>query len=147
MLTFEALAIRCYQPLLSPTRLRLFGGHSARVTGARALAASGLDIDEVSIFSRHSGDTILRYLGDAPLDTVTSELAASSTKAAINVPARPLDATQLSRFADLLAKQTPRLEALYNLVRRAPGKVFVLNLQTNIMHAARSGEVVHTACG
>ena len=68
VLTCEALAARCEQPFLSLAGLRLFGGHSARVTGARALAACGLDVDKVRVLARHSGDTILRDVGESPWD-------------------------------------------------------------------------------
>ena len=79
--TFEVLATRCKQPLQSPAGLRLFGGHSARATGARVYAASGLDIlNKVRILARHSGDTILRYVGVSSLDNITSELASSCAK-------------------------------------------------------------------
>ena len=39
--TFEQLAVRLNQPLISPDGLRLFGGHSARVTGPRRSHSRG----------------------------------------------------------------------------------------------------------
>ena len=41
--TFEELGKLCGQPTLSREGLRLFGGHTARVTGAQALAAAGVE--------------------------------------------------------------------------------------------------------
>ena len=119
--TFEVLATRCKQPLLSPAGLRLFGGRSARVTGATAYAARELDINKVGILARHSGDTILRYVGDWPFDNITSELAASSSQTPTTVPSRPFLDHQLRRLAELLTVQTTRLDALQDLVRSSAG--------------------------
>jgi hypothetical protein len=52
--TFEALARLCGSPTLSPEGLRLYGGHSARVTGAQTLAAHGIEINKIRILARHS---------------------------------------------------------------------------------------------
>ena len=60
---------------------------------------------------------------------------------------RPIDDRQLRRLTTLLAAQTERLDPLFDLVKQSPGKAFVLNLQTNILHATRPGDGVHTACG
>ena len=59
--TFEQLATLLNQPLTSPDGLRLFGGHTARVTGAQTFALAGLEVNKIRILARHSGDTILRY--------------------------------------------------------------------------------------
>jgi hypothetical protein len=72
--TFEALGSLIGQPLLSEVGIRLFGGHSPRVTGAQLLAAAGVEISKVRILARHSGDAILRYVSDAPLKSLRAEL-------------------------------------------------------------------------
>ena len=96
VLTFERLASSCDQPLLSPAGLRLFGGHTARVTGAQALASLGVDVDKIRILARHSGDTILRYVGDALLSTLATDLSSSPRAPPTPVPAkRPLDGRHL----------------------------------------------------
>ena len=45
--TFEKLAAQCGLPLPSPEGMRLYVGHSARVTGAQALAACGVEISKI----------------------------------------------------------------------------------------------------
>ncbi len=72
--TFELLGTLLGQPIVSPDGLRLFGGHTARVTGARTFAAAGLEVNKIRILARHSGDTILRYVADAPLRTLGADL-------------------------------------------------------------------------
>ena len=62
------------QPLTAPDGLRLFGGHTARVTGAQTFALAGLEINKIRILARHSGDTILRYVADVPLRTLRADL-------------------------------------------------------------------------
>jgi hypothetical protein len=143
--TFEGLAVKCDQPLLSPAGLRLFGGHSARVTGAQSLAALGIDVQKLRILARHSGDAILRYVGESPLKTMTSDLAAASSSSRSS-PAM-LNSTQLSRVYSLLDAQSSRLSALATLVTSCPDRIFVQNVHTSVLHAARPGDGERTACG
>ena len=72
--TFEQLALLMHQPLQSPDGLRLFGGHTARVTGAQTFALAGLEVNKIRILARHSGDSILRYVADVPLRTLRADL-------------------------------------------------------------------------
>ena len=72
--TFEELARRVGQPITSPSGARLLGGHSARVTGAQLLAVHGVDVNRIRILARHSGDTILRYVAEAPLASLRLQL-------------------------------------------------------------------------
>ena len=74
VLTFEQIGLLCGQPLWSEQGLRLFGGHSPRVTGARFYAGAGLEVDKIRILARHAGDMILRYVRDAPLATIRADL-------------------------------------------------------------------------
>ena len=67
VLTFEALGELCGQPTLTEAGVRAFGGHTARVTGAQTFAAIGLEVNKVRLMARHSGETIMRYVADAPL--------------------------------------------------------------------------------
>jgi hypothetical protein len=144
VLTFEHLAVLCDQPLVSAAGLRLFGGHSARVTGAQSLAALGIDIQKLRILARHSGDAILRYIGESPLRSITSEVASSSAG-----PSRPsqLAAKTLARVHELLDAQSSRLDALALLVTTCPDRVYVQNLTTSVLHSARPGDGERTACG
>ena len=50
---------------------RLFGGHSARVTGAQFLAGVGLDIFLIQLLARWASQVVLRYVREAPLKNLT----------------------------------------------------------------------------
>ena len=85
----------CGQMLLTENGLRRFGGHTPRVSGSRFYSAIGLETNKIRILARHSGDTILRYIQEAPLKSIRVDLgmaaqgraskAASSSSAAASV--------------------------------------------------------------
>ena len=72
--TFEVIGEKLGQLLTSTAGLRLFGGHSPRVTGAQLFAAMGVEVTKIRIVARHSGDAILRYVAEAPLKSFKSNL-------------------------------------------------------------------------
>ena len=72
--TFEAIGDLLGQPLTSVDGLRLFGGHTPRVIGAQTFAAMGIEVNKIRILARHSGDTILRYVVEAPLRSLRADL-------------------------------------------------------------------------
>ena len=72
--TFEALGGLMGQQLHDASGLRLFGGHTSRVTGAQVLAAAGIEINKIRILARHSGEAILRYVAEAPLRSLRADL-------------------------------------------------------------------------
>ena len=43
-----------------------------RVTGARTLAALGVDLVRIQLMARWSSDVVLRYVAEAPLATMTA---------------------------------------------------------------------------
>ena len=47
------------------------GGHTARVTGARYLAALGVELAIIQLMARHASSCIMGYVRDAPLLTIT----------------------------------------------------------------------------
>ena len=69
-------------PTQSAEGLRLFGGHTIRVAGAQALTTMGVEVNKVRILARHSGDAILRYVADAPVKSLRSDLGLCSASAA-----------------------------------------------------------------
>ena len=79
--TFEALGATMGQPLHDHVGARRFGGHTPRATGSRVLAAGGMEVNKARIMARHSGDTILRYVADAPLKSLRADLGLSSIPA------------------------------------------------------------------
>ena len=99
--TFEALARLCGTPTVSAEGLRLFGGHTARVTGAQTLAACGVEVDKIRILARHSGDAVLRYVAEAPLRTLRADLGLPA--AAVD-SAQPSGATLRSMQSQLAAE-------------------------------------------
>ena len=66
------------QPLQDNVGTRRFGGHTPRVTGARVLVAGGMEVNKVRIIARRSGDTILRYVSEAPLKSLRADLGLCS---------------------------------------------------------------------
>ena len=72
--TFERIGEKLDQPLVTATGMRRFGGHTARVTGCRLYAENGAEVNKIRILARHSGDTILRYVGDTPLRSLKADL-------------------------------------------------------------------------
>ena len=76
--TFEALGATMGQHLHDHVGARRFGGHTPRVIGSRVLAAAGMEVNKVRIIARHSGDTILRYVSDAPLKSLRADLGLRS---------------------------------------------------------------------
>jgi hypothetical protein len=159
--TFERLATLINQPLTSPDGLRLFGGHSARVTGAQTFALAGLEVNKIRILARHSGDTILRYVADVPLRTLRADLgiggASSSTPAlAMGPGAKAAGVTQLrSRLANLESQMTKMENAIQcqsqdligvaaRFMQTAP-RVYLQNTDTSAIHLVASEG--RTACG
>ena len=71
--SFEELGRLCGLPLVDPLGRRAFGGHSARVSGARWLANMGLELFKLAVLARWSSNAILRYVADAPLSRITTD--------------------------------------------------------------------------
>ena len=67
----ENVASLLGEPLTDEQGQRRFGGHSLRVTGARHLAAIGLDISLIQLMARWSSDVVFRYVADAPLQQIS----------------------------------------------------------------------------
>jgi hypothetical protein len=149
--SFEAIATLCGLPLCSPDGLRLFGGHTARVTGAQALAACGVEVDKIRIMARHSGDAILRYVALAPLTSLRSDLGlpSSSASSGSTSPAchRRLS-TQLAEALRRLDVQEASTAALTTLATSSRiCLAFVRNTATGAIHGLRPGDSTHTVCG
>ncbi len=158
VLTFEAIGALLGQPLVSDTGVRMFGGHSARVTGAQALASFGVDINKIRILARHSGETILRYVADAPLASLRSDLfslaartagdrvGASGTPAALSARLRKLEASMCEVRSDVQG-QAHDVVALATGFARTANRVVVQNTITATVHLALSLDGGHAACG
>ena len=160
--TFEALGVLAGQPLHDDTGMRLFGGHTARITGAQTWTAHGVEVNKTRILARHSGDTILRYVAEAPLRTLRSDLGlppiGSSAAYVFGGGANARgDAALKSRIAKLertmealrgeVQTQSQDVVALATGYARTDDRVFVQNEITACVHVARSWDQNLTTCG
>jgi hypothetical protein len=158
VLTFEALGAMIGQPLVGETGIRLFGGHSPRVTGAQLLAAAGVEISKVRILARHSGDAILRYVADAPLRSLRSDLGlrcarlpspslgSHNPSSAIHSRLRILEAALVTIQSEVQS-QASDVVALATGFARTDDRVFLQNTITATVHCARSIDGGHAICG
>jgi hypothetical protein len=156
--TFEAIGTMIGQPLLSEIGMRLFGGHSPRVTGAQLLAAAGVEISKVRILARHSGDAILRYVADAPLKSLRSDLGIRSARvppgalaspnvaSAVHARIRKLEAA-LTTLQSEVQTQASDVVALATGFARTDDRTYIQNTITATIHCARSIDGGHAICG
>ncbi len=156
--TFESIGTLLGQPLLGDTGIRLFGGHSPRVTGAQILAAAGIEINKVRILARHSGEAILRYVAEAPLLSLRSDLGASVSRSSLGSSVARCDASAVSARVKKLEtalctlrhdvqKQAQDVVALATGFARTDTRVFIQNTITAIVHLAITLDEGHAACG
>ena len=123
--TFELLGARCGQPTASAAGLRLFGGHTARVTGAQAYATAGVEVNKIRILARHSGESILRYVAETPLKSVRHDLGLGTSASSVPAPEltpihERIDALQLAltALADTASSQQATSSAPSTTVTR-----------------------------
>ena len=163
--TFEAIGASLGQPLHDTSGTRLFGGHTPRVTGSRVLSAAGMEINKVRIMARHSGDTILRYVSDAPLESLRADLGleslpckpalsfnlnASSGKKQLTDAVRARVAKledALKKLESVVQSQAQDVVSLATGFARTDDRVFIQNTSTATIHVARSGDGGRTICG
>eukprot|EP00971_Amphidinium_carterae_P255328 5068872-Amphidinium_carterae.1 len=69
----ERLAGMCGEDLVDVHGVNKYGGHTARVEGARRLTSIGVDMHKVQLLARWASPMILRYAGEAPLDSLTQD--------------------------------------------------------------------------
>ena len=74
VLALEATVSGYGAPIMQPSGARLLGGHSFRVTGAQMLAALGVEVVKIMVLARWAGEAVLRYVREAPLDTLPAEV-------------------------------------------------------------------------
>ena len=159
--TYERLASMMDQPLTSSDGLRLFGGHTARVTGAQTFALAGLEVNKIRILARHSGDTILRYVSDVPLRTLRADLgirnpSSSTAPLSMGPGAKAAGVTQLrsrlAAFEAQLAQLDRRVQSqsqdmvglAAGYIHQAP-RAYVQNLSSSAVHLI--SDEGRTVCG
>ena len=81
--TFQALAARLGLATHHPNGARAYTGHSARVTGARHLASTQVDLWRVQLFGRWGLEVFVHYIQEAPLAQLDSLALEASAKMSI----------------------------------------------------------------
>jgi hypothetical protein len=74
VLAIERLAEHTGETLVKENGLRRFGGHTPRVTGSRHWASMGLDMLKIQVLARWGSAVILRYVAEAPLQSITTDI-------------------------------------------------------------------------
>ena len=160
--TFDKLAEATGESLLNADGCRRFGGHTPRVTGARHYATHGVEINKIRLIARHSGETIMRYVLDAPLQSIRADLGLSPQGTKL----MPYASTQCKGHPDMAAKvlaleaaldrmdaQLLQLEADKVKMQAdiiAASKVkpsYVQNTDTAAVHLIRPTDECRTMCG
>ena len=145
--TFEAAATMCGMPLVSDKGARLFGGHTLRITGARAYARIGLEVNKIRILARHSVDVILRYVADVPLQSMRIDLGLSAASHSAPPPDTRRVERQLARAFSHLSICEAAQSNLTNLVVNPPGVRFIQNVRSSIVHVVLPLGGERASCG
>jgi hypothetical protein len=117
-------------PIVQPNGSRLLGGHSFRVTGAQQLASLGVDIIKIMVLARWAGESVLRYVRDAPLDNLPAEVKALEEKKSLLGALEKLQADVLSidNKVDGQKQEVDRLAAeLFKKFGPVADKPFIAN--------------------
>ena len=162
--TFEVIGTMTGLPLRSPAGMRLFGGHTTRVTGSREYAARGMEVNKVRILARHSGDMILRYVQDTPLRKLRGDLGLTGSRPGLSTalpfgPAatgqstarmrerlRKLEA-ELVRMQAEIQRQACEVVGIATGFARTDQRVFIQNTTTKAIHYAIANNSRSTVCG
>ena len=157
--SFEQLALRLGEPLIDDLGRNRVGGHSARVSGARHLANMGLELYKLAVLARWSSPVLLRYVGEAPLKTITSDCQRLLAGQHLHkILQETKDLLQDQRLPNLREEVRSLIDA-HPLVSKIAAAVevfkFVVNTATSVIHRIdhdpldpfnHSSEVV-TLCG
>ena len=160
VLSLEHVATLIGEPLVDISGIRRFGGHSLRVTGARTMAALGIELVLIQLMARWSSDVVLRYVADAPLASITAsyraKLAAGDAVSSSSSPGGPSFQMQVlcsdvrslaaqvnaiagsssacSRTVDYLKEELTMLKAKSDAMRPAPCLQVIVNQDSGIGH-------------
>jgi len=157
--SFEKLAVCLGEPLIDDLGRNRVGGHSARVSGARYLANMGLELYKRAVLARWSSPVLLRYVGEAPLKTITSDCQRLLAGQHLHkILQETKDLLQDQRLPNLREEVRSLIDA-HPLVSKIASAVevfkFVVNTATSVIHKIdhdpldpfnHSSEVV-TLCG
>ena len=128
-------------------------------------AAMGIEVSKNRIVARHSGDTILRYVADAPLRSLRADLglgspAASSSSQSVQFGTTGYNQTTahlcarvrklelaMNRMADIVQTQSQDIVGIAIGVARTDDRVFIQNMKSAIIHHAKANDGGRAMCG
>ena len=134
------------------------GEHVWRVTGSRMLARAHVPRANIKLMARWGGDAIDRYIAEAPLETITSDFAASSTNRSGSGSSSPdvnhivrawRDESNVSTDVSNIGICTDRVPVTTQL---QIASMFALNTTTGVLHmvattSERDDAPVRSKCG
>ena len=123
--TFELLGEQCGQPIFTEHGLRRFGGHTPRVGGSRFYVALGLETNKIRIMARRPGDTTLRYIQEAPLKSIRSDLGIALQGRSIQAASSSSTSTPATKAK--LAALEAKIEELKRTLQVPPQELTTLN--------------------
>ena len=141
--SLEHIATAVGEPLVDASGVRRYGGHSLRVTGARTLAALGVNLALIQLMARWSSDVVLRYVAEAPLVTMTAayregfaskvlgEVGPLAQLQALQLVQAPSGPPDVSSMHVLSEDQAPPPAYVGGVV---PPRTFVLNVDSGVVH-------------
>ena len=125
-----------------------------------------MGVSKIRLLPRHSGESIMRYVADAPLKSLRADLGLPSSSSSSSSSSAAFAAAPASKAADgLAAARLRKLEAAMvqlqsdvqgaarDMVGLAAGylipepRVFVQNTATSAVHLAKPNDNRHSLCG
>jgi hypothetical protein len=123
-------------------------------------AALGIDVNKIRILARHSGETIMRYVADAPLRSLRSDLGLTprgTLPTAFAVASRSADPSvqrklhslsdAMKRLEQLVAEQNLEIANHRATAESDPMPTFVQHSVTDTVHRLRTSDDSKAICG
>ena len=152
--SLERFAVGAGLDIVGQGGRRRFGGHSFRVTGARRLAAMGIEVMVIMCLARWESHVVMRYVQEAPLATLTDryrllqggrtyedklgELREELHTISENVAMR-------GKQLDELREDATRLAALPRDEVRVTELLFVVNCSSSVVHRVLHGDATSSS--
>ena len=125
-----------------------------------ATAAIGIDVDKIRILARHSGETIMRYVQDAPLRSLRSDLGLTpqGTMPSLFAVASRSDDTgnqrrlhsftvAMTRLEELVEQQNLEIASIREAAASEPLPTCVQHTVLDTVHRLRPLDDSRTICG
>lgn len=145
----EFIAAQTGESLRDSEGCKRFGGHSFRVTGARWLAALGVELAKIMIMARWYSMVILRYVEETPIARITDEVRCKIDHTSSGY-LRAVD----RQFAADVQKQMPSVAASEsNSLGSSDVDRTIINLESFVVHKVASMSIDNppatwaTCCG